>query len=150
MSKKNKNIILDLVITSNHYLMIPEGLDAMIGVEKANMLVRLLYRFQICILNKHIDGGYFYFLQDEMLCRTGISKKKQTAFIDELEEMELITVKKQRSSYEPKMFTFTEENLDNIKRIAISGREMIANAKKKKVVGNEFIDKILSKMNSEK
>lgn len=150
MGSKNSNVVLNLVISNNNYLMIPEGLDAMIGVEKANMLVRLLYRFQVCILNKATDGGYFYFLQDEMLSRTGISKKRQAAFIDELENMELITTKKQRNFYEPKMFTFTEENIENIKRTADNGRDIIAKAKKKKVAGNEFIDKILSEMNSQK
>lgn len=145
MSKKNKNIILDMVTKGNHYLRVPEGLDAMLGVEKANILVRLLYRFQFCILKGSTDNGYFYYLQDEMFHRTKISKKRQTAFIEELERLDLITIKKQRSFYAPKMFTFTANNLKNIKDMGEKGRAMIDKTKNDKP-SNTFIEKILSEI----
>lgn len=150
--KKIANIeILRRIIGDRPFLAIPESACSILGIVRANVLFMLLAKLQHYYLkNKLLEGNKFYFLQDEMKSKTGLSKQTQLKVIKELCEMGLVTTSFGKGSFRVKLYSFTEKNLSNIKKMLEDGDKKLLEDKKKHLANKNISaeEDVLDKINS--
>lgn len=99
----------------------------MLGNDKASILFNLIDKSDYCYVNGSLQkGNKFYFTQEEMECKTRVSKPRQSRMVKELNEMGLVSFcTNSTGSKRLKLFYFTQSNIANIKQLIKEGNEIL-------------------------
>lgn len=116
--EKDSQIIVRQFTEGIGFMTVPYLAMFGLGCEKANLLFTLLAKFQyLYVEDKFIVPGSFCCTQEELKRKTGMSPKKQTKLIKELENEGMVSCYYSNVGLRKlKWFCFTEENFKTIKK----------------------------------
>lgn len=116
--EKDTQVIVRQFTDGIGYMTVPYLALFGLGCEKANLLFALLAKFQyLYVEDKFVVPGSFCCTQAELKRKTGMSPKKQTKLVKELEDEGMVSCYYSNvGSRKLKWFCFTEENFKTIKR----------------------------------
>lgn len=83
------------LLSSNSYIQYPKFLGFYIGVNEAILLSALCDKDSWCEFNVTNYDGWFYYLRDEIYIETGLSERQQRTALSTLEDMRIVSLKRQ-------------------------------------------------------